>query len=332
MSRRTWSVVKRFCGLVAVAAVALACVLVLTAPAGASSASPFREIAVVKGALYVGSDGVRFAWATQEPIHQQDEVVHVFDTLHGRNFPLTTPEPGCSFYAIGGGFAVWGCPPANTWLLTNLSTARIRKVAGIQAGLGCAPSSIGRHWLEYNCYGGGGSWPSYLNHRTGRRVGDLDVEEKLFSPDAPFLDLDYTGLFRPYCAPLESPPERGPYSLPYFDYQPPFALRARLGTGSDSIRLQRCGTKRVEILGRCFIRVCRTPQLGSRYVTWGEDGRVYAYLPAIRRRVLVGRPPVYFLSVAHTCNQIFTVSPLGNTVYATRFEPARGAPPCQSKG
>jgi hypothetical protein len=94
--------------------------------------------------------------------------------------------------------------------------------------------------------------------------------------------------------------------------------------------LRRCGKKRAEILDQCFIRICRTPQLGSRYVTWGEDQRVYAYLPRIRRRLLIGRTPAYFLSVAHTCNQIFALSPRTNTVYAARFEPARGAPPCQS--
>jgi hypothetical protein len=70
-------------------------------------------------------------------------------------------------------------------------------------------------------------------------------------------------------------------------------------------------------------------------VTWGEFKRVHAYLPRIRRRVLIGRAPADFvrgrkLSVAHTCNRIF--ARWGNTIYAARFEPGRGAPLCQHRG
>ena len=36
------------------------------------------------------------------------------------------------------------------------------------------------------------------------------------------------------------------------------------------------------------------------------------------------------LSVAHTCNRIF--ARWGNTIYAARFEPGRGAPLCQHRG
>jgi hypothetical protein len=310
--------------------VAFACVFALSAPArGAAAVTPFREVAVVKGALSVGSDGVRFAWATNE----QNEVVRVFDTLRGRNFELTPPRPGCSFGSIGGGFAVWSCFPPATMLLTGLSTGLSREPAGIDQvermaqpslGIFCHPSSIGRYWLSYSCRGlfGPGGDIYFLNHRTGRLTGGVGFEDELYSPGSPFVDLDYADLVRPHCAPLK----RAELS----DYQPPFALNARLGTGLDSIRLRRCGTRRAEILSDCVLGVCRTAQLGSRYVTWGEDRRVYAYLPAIRRRVLVGRAPNYFLSVGHTCNRIFTVYPLRNTVYAARFEPARGAPPCQS--
>jgi hypothetical protein len=314
--------------------VALAGVLALSASAGAAPVAPFREVAVVERALSIHSDGVRFAWATDE----ENKVVRVFDTLRGRSFRLEPPRPGCSLGSIGRGLAAWGCASPDTILLTSLSTGRGREPAGIDqvkqmgqpAYNACFPDSVGRFWLGFRCsplIGPSGD-PYWLNHRTGRLTGGVEIEAKLSSPDAGFVDLDYAGLFRPYCEPLGWPHYGRP---PYLEYAPPLALVADIGNGNDSIRLRRCGMKRAEILGRCFIRVCRTPQLGSRYVTWGEGRRVYAYLPAIRRRVLVGRPPAYFLSVAHTCNQIFALSPPGNTVYAARFEPTRGAPPCQSR-
>jgi hypothetical protein len=173
---------------------------------------------------------------------------------------------------------------------------------------------------------GGGDDRFYLNHRSGRIAGGVGIESKLFAPGAPFLDLDYVGLFRPYCGPLEGPSD---------DYAPPFALHAPTFRTSvlRSIRLRRCDSKRAEILSRCRLTDCRTPQLGSQYVTWGEHKRVYAYLPSTRRRLLVGRAPADFLrgrklSVAHTCNRIF--ARWGFTIYAARFEPRHGAPPCQS--
>jgi hypothetical protein len=68
-------------------------------------------------------------------------------------------------------------------------------------------------------------------------------------------------------------------------------------------------------------------------VTWGEQRRVYAYLPGIRRRVLLGRFGGELvrrrrLIIAHTCNRVFVR--WGFSVYVRRFEPRRGAPPCQS--
>jgi len=238
-------------------------------------------------------------------------------------------------------------------LLTNLSTGRSREPAGIDQvermaqlpGVFCGPSSfpelsIGRYWLALTCGTGFGGWspPFYLNHRTGRLKNGIDP----YSPDLPFIDLDYVGLLRPYCAPLKRPPD-GAHAPPYFDYAPPFALHAPLATGTggfgtgtrfDSIRLRRCGTKLAEVLTRCRLTDCRTPQLGSRYVTWGEHKRVYAYLPSIRRRVLVGRAPADFLrgrsklSVAHTCNRVFAV--WGYSVYVARLKPREGAPRCQT--
>ena len=336
MSKSNVRLVRR----VLAAAAAFVAILAMSASAGAAPATPFREVAHMEGEhLAVWSDGVRFAWATAWPRENSaayDEV-RVFDTLRGRSFQLEAPGPGCGLYAIGGGLAVSRCFPQETMLLTSLATGRTRRPVGIepiereaaQAGVSCSVRAIGRYWLEYSCGNGFGPGDDiyWLNHRTGRVTGGVKIETKLFSPDAPFVDLDYPDLFRPYCEPLGWPHY---YTPPYLEYAPPFALVARLDTGSDSIRLRRCGKKRAESLGRCLIRVCRTPQLGSRYATWGEDGRVYAYLPSVRRRVLVGRAPTaYLLSVVHTCDQIFALS--GDTVYATRFEPSREAPPCQSR-
>jgi hypothetical protein len=147
-----WPGAKSFVArVVAIAAVVLAGVLALSAPA-AALVTPFREVAVVEGALYVGSDGVRFVWATNE----QHEVVRVFDTLRGRSFELTAPRPGCSFEAIGSGIAVWGCFPSKTKLLTSLATGRSRKAEGSERLGFCGSDSIGRHWLEFNYCNTGG--------------------------------------------------------------------------------------------------------------------------------------------------------------------------------
>ena len=326
-------VVKSF----AACLVFLAGVLALSAPARGAAASPFREVAEVHGALSVQSDGERFAWVAK----YGTSAVRVFDTLRGRNFRLAAPRPGCHVYlSIGGGLVAWSCVSAPRMLLTDLSSGRSREPAGLdrverehnQPYDSCGPVAIGRQWLELSCGGGFGPRSThYLNHRDGRLTGEIDVTS------VPFIDLDYVGLSRRTCAPLER--SDGAYAPPYFDYQRPFALHAPLGPGPygptgtrfGSIRLRRCGTKRTEILSGCPQTDCRTPQLGSDYVTWGEYKRVYAYLPRIRRRLLIGRAPAEFvpgrkLSVAHTCNRIF--ARWGNGIYAARFAPPHGAPPC----
>ena len=328
------------------AAAAFVAVLALSASAGAAPVSPFREVAFGKGVWGVESDGVRFAWG-QPRDYQTAGAVRVFDTLRGRSFRLAAPAHGCKFVWIGDGDVVWNCYQPRKVLLQNLSTGQLREPAGIEQVfqkasefVHCNPlADIGRYWLGFSCGNGfgPGDEPFYLNHRSGRLIPEFDP----FVSDLPFIDVDYANLFRPYCAPLGRPADNSSRP-PYFDYVPPFALHSPLGPGPygpsgtrfGSIQLLRCGTKRADILSRCRSTSCRTPQLGSRYVTWGEHKRVYAYLPSVRRRVLVGRAPTAFLrgrklSVAHTCNRIF--ARWGNTIYAARFEPARGAPPCQHR-
>src|SRR5215218_6464881 len=145
----------------------------------------------------------------------------------------------------------------------------------------------GGYWLEVWCgaRSGGGGGPErccFLNNRTG----ELTSAQSTLVAKPPLLDLDYAGLVRSLCAPLGQASDLD-------EYQPPFALQTPglWGpiSGAGSIRLRRCGTERAELLSRCRSRVCRTPQLGSRYVTWGEHRRVYAYVPGIRRRVPLGR-------------------------------------------
>jgi hypothetical protein len=224
-------------------------------------------------------------------------------------------------------------------LITYLATGRTREPAGIEQVPAmddlytvCEPGyRFGRYWLEVVCgaRGGGGGGPErccFLNHRTG----ELVRRQSAVYAEPPLLDLDYPGLVRSLCAPLGRATDVG-------EYQPPFALQTPglWGpiSGASSLRLRRCGTKRAERLSHCRLRVCRTPQLGSGYVTWGEHRRVYAYLPRIRRRVVLGRFSGELvrrrrLIVAHTCNRVFVR--WGFSVYVTRFEPRRGAPPCQS--
>jgi hypothetical protein len=334
--------------VLAAALVVVGCALSPAAQGSVGAGTPFREVAHLEsGRLLVWSDGVRFAWIGTDDLTRGVGPLRVFDTLRGRSFRLTAPRRGCQFNAIGGGFVLWGdCPPPRPTLITDLATRRTREPAGIERmeamsqtqGV-CRPGGeIGRYWFTFFCGSGegGGSDPFFLNHRTGAlrslsgRAGDPDP-----LGTTGLLDLDYAPLYRSRrCAPLE----RAELDA----YAPPFALQTPRETGIRypgrvigvlSISLRRCGSKRAEILSRCRITLCRTPQLGSRYVTWGEHKRVYAYLPRIRRRVLVGRAPTAYvrprkLRVAHTCNRVFLR--WGYSVYVARFEPTRGAPPCQA--
>jgi hypothetical protein len=286
-------------------------------------------VRVVNDVFDVQSDGARFAWAKNWRNRVGDVIgVLVFDTLSGRRFRLAAPAPKCFFASIGGDLAAWSCYGSSpSILLTDLLTGESRPPAGLdrverelvqqRVWYACPALAIGRHWLQLSCGSSIGprTW-HYLNHRSGRLTKGYDE----FPVGLPFIDLDYVDLFRRPCAPLDG--------APLTDYQPPFGLQ-----WGGPIRLRRCGTQRVESLSRCLLSDCRTPQLGSRYVTWGEHKRVYAYLPRIRRRVLVGRAPADFvrgrtLLVAHTCNRVF--ARWGDSVYVARFEPRRGAPACQS--
>ncbi len=220
---------------VAVAGVALASLLALSAPAHGAPASTFREVAVDNGFWAVQSDGVRFAWVQPR---SYAGAVRVFDTLRGRNFRLAPPRPECSFGGIGGGLAVSSCydEPRRVFL-TDLSTGRRREPVGIDqvwpkafSGASCHTlGDVGRYWLGFACGNGfgPGDEPFYLNHRTGRLIPEFDP----YVSELPFIDADYVDLFRPYCAPLERPPD-GSRAPPYFDYAPPFALHAPLGTGA----------------------------------------------------------------------------------------------------
>lgn len=331
--------VARICAAVGVT---LACVLALSEPARGAAVPPFREVAHREppDRLAVGSDGVRFAWTNTLPSVYGYGKVRVFDTLRGRSFRLRAPVRGCRIGALRAGADVvrWDCPPPRETLITYLATGRTREPAGIEQVrtmnsryVLCEPGyGFGRSWLEVWCSarsggGGGANRCCFLNHRTGELIR---ARSALYA-EPPSLDLDHAGLVRSMCGPLGV--------TDVSEYQPPFALQTPglWGpiSGARSIRLRRCGTKRAELLSRCPFAVCRTPQLGSRYVTWGEHRRVYAYLPRIRERVLLGRVTGDLVRrrrmiVAHTCNRVFVR--WGFNVYVTRFKPRRGAPPCQS--
>ena len=162
----------------------------------------------------------------------------------------------------------------------------------------------------------------YLNHRTGK-IADLSG----VNPRRPYLvDLNYDGLVR-YICPSVLGPDVSTFS-------PPFSL---LFDNDDTpgLWLRRCGEEQEETLSRCRSALCVTPQLGSRYVTWAEHELVLAYLPRIERRVPIGRAGGLnrysaVEAVVHTCNRVF--AQWAHTVYVARFEPRRGAPPCQAGG
>ena len=298
-------------------------------PAAAGAASPFREVvAYTEGQLE--SDGVRYALIVNRRGFPPFGAPLVFDTLRGRRFHPAAPSPGCSYGGIGGGLALWSCPPPRRTMITNLATGRSREPAGIEQVYtrsggysSCGAGEIGRHWLGISC--GSHEDGFYLNHRTGR-IADLSG---VFGrpPPYPFFDMNYEGLVRYSCRPLD-----GHSSTPF---PPPFGLEIGELNDPDSgiLRLRRCDPERRETLSRCRFALCVTPQLGSRYVTWGEHELVLAYLPTIRRRVPIGRAPGLDAyspvgTVAHTCTRVF--AKWSYSVYVARFEPRHGAPPCQA--
>jgi hypothetical protein len=300
-------------------------------PAAARADSPFRQVVAYTDGR-IESDGVRFA-----SIEKHTGPPPVFDTLRGRRFRPAAPMPECRYDDSGGGLALWSCPPPRRRMITNLATGRSREPPGIaqvdaiddEPNFFCGQGRIGRHWLVFTCGPGiGSSGEVYLNHRTGMIA---DLSGVYDGRRDPVFDLNYEGLLRYACRPLE-PGALTPLS-------PPFALEvepsANLYSGDiGGLRLRRCGRERRETLSNCRFLPCVSPQLGSRYVTWAEDELVLAYLPRIRRRVLVGRPPSELrgygppLAVAHTCNRVF--AQWGSSIYVARFEPRRGAPPCQA--
>jgi hypothetical protein len=144
-----------------------------------------------------------------------------------------------------------------------------------------------------------------------------------------YVDLNYGPLVRPVCDVL-----KGDRRYPYFDgYEAPFALK--LGQSSTgrvtTIRLKGCSRARGRVLSRCRYQQCIDPQLGSGYVTWGDEQRVVAYVPRTRSRVVIRAPAeahFYFLpvAVAHTCNRIF--AQWGSYLYTASVKRAWGSRPC----
>jgi hypothetical protein len=311
------------------ALVLLVCALPAAAPGRAGAATPFRQVvAHTKG--WLETDGMRFA-----RIENRDGPPLVFDTLRGRRFRPAAPMPECRNADIGGGLALWSCFPPQRTMISDLASGLSREPVGIDQIDAmtneynfCLPSSIGRHWLSFSCGADMGPREDdvYLNHRTGKLA---DLSQVSHDRRDRFYDLNYEGLVRYVCRPL------GRFALT--DFSPPFGLEFTYG---ERVGLRRCGRERGETLSRCRSQICGYPQLGSRYVTWGEGERVFAYLPRIRQRVLIGRAPSEIGSfslprtVAHTCNRIFVEWPSFAygvySVYVARFEPRRGAPPCQA--
>jgi hypothetical protein len=318
--------------ILAISLAVLTCGLWAASPARSSAAAPFRELRVLydpsQGLNEFATDGVRFALIYDRG---SDEAPLVRDTFSARWFRPTPPLSGCAFGSSGGGVLVWSCPGPSRWrpMISELATGTVREPVGwdaIEATESqyqrCHTGPIGRRWLKVWC--GAGLGPTsevYLNHRTGTVLTDVFPR---------FLNLDLPDLGQRVCAPL------GRVTLSA--YVPPFALvSSRQGEFPETVeelRLRRCDSTRAEILSRCPDVLCVTPQLGGRYVTWGEGERVFAYLPRIRRRVLVGRAPTaldglaQLFRVAHTCNRAF--AQWSNRLYVARFEPRRGAPPCQA--
>jgi hypothetical protein len=343
MSQENVEIVRRSVGgsmrdraaALAAALVALACLLCVGLPVRAAAATPFRLLIVRGDAQLLRSDGVRFVTL------QRDSSIApswVFDTLAGRRFRPRRPSPDCRTVDVGGGFALWRC--VDRYMLTDFATGAAREPVGWAAveametpsrpDYHCHAFRIGRYWLQGGCAGPGGTFdPFFVNHRTGRLITQLAGGFEPFDR----INLDYAALVTPRCAPVR----QGWLHISL----PPFTLRALSwrydeygGLEYGEIRLRRCGEQRAHIVSRCPANNnCAAVQLGSRYVTWAEGTRVFAYLPRGRRRVLVAPAPPGIgerpVDVVHTCDRVF--AQWTDALYVARFEPPRGAPPCQSK-
>jgi hypothetical protein len=348
MSQENVEVVRRSLGgsmrgraasLVA-ALVALACLLCVGVPVRAAAATPFRLLIVRGDAQLLRSDGVRFVTLQRD---SSSAPTWVFDTLAGRRFRPPRPSPDCrTVVDVGGGFALWRC--VDRYMLTDFATGAAREPVGwaaVEAMDGmegpdyqCYAWRIGRYWLQGSCDGPGGTYdPFFLNHRTGRLITQPAGGWEPFDR----FNVDYAGLVTPRCAPVR----RGWLHIS----QPPFTLQALfwrstvggLGLGNGVIRLWRCGEQRADTVSRCPANPndCAAVQLGSRYVTWAEGNRVFAYLPRARRRVLVAPAPAGIIGeerpvdVVHTCDRVF--AQWTDALYVARFEPRRAAPLCQTR-
>jgi hypothetical protein len=324
--------------ILAVSVAVLACGLGAPPAVGSSSVTPFHEVKVLYDPFWglggFATDGIRFALIYE---HGKSTPPLVVDTFGGRKFRPEPPSSDCEFRGSGAALLVWSCPGSRGWrpMISELATGTAREPAGWDAVVAmeseyyrCHPGPIGRRWLTVWCNAGlGPTTELYLNHRTGT------VHQEIY-PTARtvkwFPNLDLPDLGTRVCPSLR----RATLGA----YQPPFALQFSFTRDTpravDELRLRRCGGSSAELLSGCPDEPCVTPQLGGRYVTWGEGDRVFAYLPRIRRRVLVGRAPpalnglAELLGVAHTCDRVY--AQWSNTLYVARFQPRRGTPPCQT--
>ena len=97
-------------------------------------------------------------------------------------------------------------------------------------------------------------------------------------------DLDFAGLWRPICAPLErtlSEDDEDERRFLPFAYSPPLGLDLR-SFPYRPLRVERCGRERPLRLSDCA-RACVAVHLGAGSVAWRERGRIRLYRGASRR-------------------------------------------------
>jgi hypothetical protein len=305
------------------------CVLTLLLAPGAGAAGSFHRVGFLDPSVYrVESDGVRYA-----DTFSGGGSFRVFDTVRGRRFRPQPPAPGCFGSRPGGGLMLWFCIGARAPLITDLATGAVRDPVGWDAVRAmdtqfstCAANAIGLHWLEFSCGSAGGPPPDpvYLNHHTG-------AIRQWPNPPA-YVDLNYRDLVRPVCDMLGRDRR-----YPNFDgYEAPFALKlSRSEAGWVSrIDLRRCGRTGARVLSRCRYQQCIDPQLGSGFVTWGDNQRVVAYVPRTGKRVVLHAPAAASfdflpIAVAHTCNRVF--AQWGSYLYTANVKRGWGTRPCPAR-
>ena len=288
--------------------------------------------------------------------------MRVFDTLRRRNFRLEAPRSECSFRSIGGGLALWSCyspgdDAAHDAAHESVDGAKPRTGGDRPGRAGLESAEWPRDTFAARKQSGAGSGWNSVAWGEATRTSLFDVLPQPSRTAASPARLSRTRLGCRSLTSITSACFAGPARRS--NGRPMGPMRRRTSTmtgtvcpprtaGAGALRADRYQV-RLDPLAALRHQARRDPQhvpadrlpLAAARQRLRDLGRVQTRLclPTAHPAASADRggapPPTSSrgrkLSVTHTCNRIFARWG-GNTIYAARFEPARGAPPCQPRG